>query len=69
MRGKSSCRRAPYHITDKPTRNRDIIGLLTLGKAEKGGLSQLSSVGQLYNTFSGSRRDILRTLASKYYSR
>lgn len=69
MRGKSSCRRASYHITDRPTRNRDIIGLLTLGKAEKGGLSQLSSVGQLYNTFSNSRRDILRTLASKYYSR
>ncbi|KAJ7508321.1 hypothetical protein B0H11DRAFT_2304022 [Mycena galericulata] len=47
----------------------DIIGLLTLGKAEKGGLSQLSSVGQLYNTFSDTRRDILRTLASPYYSR
>ncbi|KAJ7156519.1 hypothetical protein C8R43DRAFT_1125712 [Mycena crocata] len=47
----------------------DIIGLLTLGKAETGGLSQLSSVGQLYNTFADTRRDILRTLADKYYSR
>ncbi|KAJ7301673.1 hypothetical protein DFH08DRAFT_827375, partial [Mycena albidolilacea] len=36
-------------------------------QAEKGGLLQLSSVRQLYNTFSDSWCDILRTLAKKYY--
>ncbi|KAJ7694004.1 hypothetical protein B0H14DRAFT_2419341, partial [Mycena olivaceomarginata] len=45
----------------------DIIGLLMLGKAEKGGLLQMSSVGQLYNTFSDSKHNILHTLTNKYY--
>jgi hypothetical protein len=61
MWGKFLSCRAAYRITDKPTE------LLMLGKAEKGGLLQLSSVGQLYNTFSDSRHDILCTLANKYY--
>lgn len=38
-----------------------------LGKAEKGGLLQMSSVGQLYNTFSDSQHNILHTLTNKYY--
>lgn len=40
-----------------------IIGLITLGVAESGGLSQLSSVGQTYNHLSSTRRDVLRELA------
>jgi len=47
----------------------DIVGLITLNKAAKGGLSQLSSVGQTYNYFSENRRDILRTMAGKWYPR
>lgn len=46
----------------------DIIGLLTIDKAAKGGLSQLSSIGNFYNTLASSRRDILRTLAAKEWS-
>jgi len=41
----------------------DIVGLITLGRAEKGGLSQLSSIARTYNEFAETRRDILRTLA------
>ncbi|WRT70445.1 uncharacterized protein IL334_007443 [Kwoniella shivajii] len=40
-----------------------IIALLTLGIAETGGLSQLSSVGQTYNELASTRRDIIRELA------
>ena len=47
----------------------DIVGLFTLGKAAKGGLSQLSSIGATYNTFAESRRDILRTLAGTWRNR
>jgi hypothetical protein len=67
MQGKLSSCWAAYRITDKPTQNRDIIGLLMLRKAEKGGLLQMSSVGQLYNTFSDSQHNILHTLTNKYY--
>lgn len=41
----------------------NIVGLITLGVAESGGLSQLSSVAQTYNEFATTRRDILRELA------
>lgn len=44
----------------------DIIGLITLDRAAKGGLSQLSSIGQTYNAFAETRRDILRTLAGTW---
>ncbi|KAL8290635.1 hypothetical protein RQP46_002893 [Phenoliferia psychrophenolica] len=47
----------------------DIIGLLTLDKAAKGGLSQLSSIGATYNSFADSRSDILRTLAGTWKNR
>nr|XP_019044398.1 hypothetical protein I302_07682 [Kwoniella bestiolae CBS 10118]OCF23328.1 hypothetical protein I302_07682 [Kwoniella bestiolae CBS 10118] len=40
-----------------------IISLFTLGVAETGGLSQLSSVAQTYNEFAKNRRDIVRELA------
>jgi hypothetical protein len=40
-----------------------IIGLITLGVAETGGLSQLSSVGRTYNELASTRRDIVRELA------
>ncbi|KAL1405592.1 hypothetical protein Q8F55_009231 [Vanrija albida] len=40
-----------------------IVGLITLGVAEEGGLSQLSSAAATYNDLANSRRDILRTLA------
>ncbi|PWN49404.1 Clavaminate synthase-like protein [Violaceomyces palustris] len=40
----------------------DIVGLFTLGKAERGGLSQLSSVGQVYNWLAENRPDVLSTL-------
>ncbi|KAI5475591.1 hypothetical protein MNV49_001147 [Pseudohyphozyma bogoriensis] len=46
----------------------DIIGLFTLDKAAKGGLSQLSSIGSFYNALATSRRDVLRTLARPYKS-
>lgn len=41
-----------------------IVGLITLGVAETGGLSQLSSVAATYNDLANSRRDILRVLAT-----
>ena len=47
----------------------DIVGLLTLGKAATGGLSQLSSIGAAYNTFADSERDIFRTLADTWKNR
>ncbi|KAK4703941.1 hypothetical protein P7C70_g2278, partial [Phenoliferia sp. Uapishka_3] len=47
----------------------DIIGLFTLDRAAKGGISQLASQGQVYNTFAKERRDILRTLAGKWTNR
>lgn len=40
-----------------------IVGLLTLGRAETGGHSQLASVGQTYNELAATRRDIVRELA------
>ncbi|RSH86306.1 uncharacterized protein EHS24_004548 [Apiotrichum porosum] len=40
-----------------------IVGLLTLGRAETGGLSQLASVGHTYNELAATRRDIVRELA------
>jgi len=33
----------------------DIVGLITLGRAEKGGLSQLSSIARTYNEFAKTR--------------
>ncbi|KAK4687860.1 hypothetical protein P7C73_g2257, partial [Tremellales sp. Uapishka_1] len=39
-----------------------IVGLITLGVAEKGGLSQLSSVARTYNELASQRRDILREI-------
>ncbi|WVF66484.1 hypothetical protein IAT40_001224 [Kwoniella sp. CBS 6097] len=39
-----------------------IVGLITLGVAEKGGLSQLSSVAATYNDLAANRRDILREI-------
>lgn len=51
------------------TDNGDVVGLITLNKAAEGGLSQLSSVGQLYNNFSDNRRDLLRTLAGNWQSK
>lgn len=41
----------------------DIVGLFTLGKAETGGLSQLSSVAQAWNWLAEHRPDIANTLA------
>ncbi|WVQ76935.1 hypothetical protein IAR50_006614 [Cryptococcus sp. DSM 104548] len=40
-----------------------IIGLITLGVAETGGLSQLASVAHTYNELARTRRDIVRELA------
>jgi hypothetical protein len=40
-----------------------IIGLITLGVAERGGLSQLSSVARTYNHLAETRRDIVGELA------
>ncbi|WVQ82087.1 hypothetical protein IAT38_004215 [Cryptococcus sp. DSM 104549] len=40
-----------------------IVGLITLGVAETGGLSQLSSVARTYNELASTRRDIVRELA------
>ncbi|KAK8849370.1 hypothetical protein IAR55_004702 [Kwoniella newhampshirensis] len=40
-----------------------IVGLITLGVAESGGLSQLSSVAQTYNELIKTRRDIVREFA------
>ncbi|KAL1408105.1 hypothetical protein Q8F55_004908 [Vanrija albida] len=40
-----------------------IVGLVTLGVAETGGLSQLSSIAATYNALANTRRDVLRTLA------
>ncbi|KAN0064057.1 hypothetical protein ACQY0O_003667 [Thecaphora frezii] len=42
----------------------DVVGLFTLGRAEKGGVSQLSSIGQAYNWFATNRPDILLRLTS-----
>lgn len=39
------------------------MGLITLGVAESGGLSQLSSVARTYNHLAETRRDIVRELA------
>ncbi|WWC88100.1 uncharacterized protein L201_003004 [Kwoniella dendrophila CBS 6074] len=41
-----------------------IIGLITLGVAETGGLSQLGSVARTYNELATTRRDIVRELAN-----
>ncbi|OWT40286.1 taurine catabolism dioxygenase TauD [Cryptococcus neoformans Bt1] len=40
-----------------------IVGLITVGVAENGGLSQLSSVANTYNQLARTRRDIIRELA------
>jgi len=40
-----------------------VVSLITLGVAETGGLSQLSSVGRTYNELVKTRRDIVRELA------
>lgn len=42
-----------------------IVGLITLGVPESGGLSQLSSVAKTYNELASTRRDIVRELAKK----
>lgn len=42
-----------------------IVGLITLGVAETGGISQLSSIAAAYNELANNRRDILRTIAQK----
>lgn len=40
-----------------------IVGLITVGIPETGGLSQLSSVAATYNDLARTRRDVVRELA------
>lgn len=47
------------------TDNGDVISLFTLSPAAEGGLSQVASVGEVYNWFAENRPDILRVLTDK----